>query len=700
MAIASNANLVPFKSLAQLEQETRDAAAESQRRPVIQSLAAHVRKRWEQAKDARTEIEIRMVDNLRRRRGEYDEQKLAEIRSFGGSEMFLGITSVKCRAAAAWLRETLMGTGTDRPWQLDHTPIPDVPPDVLQGLQRQMEQQLMQLYQQGVRLEPEQLQEAAKQMRAQAMNNIQEEAKKRVERMSDKIEDQLVEGGWIKALSEFIDDLVTFPTAVLKGPVVRKRKQMRWMNGELLPIEDMALEWERVDPFMVYPAPWASSANDGPFIERHRLTREDLQAMIGVEGYDDDAIRTVLSDFEHGGLHEWLWVDAAQAEAEGKDHEAHHPTELIDALQLWDSVQGTLLLEWGLEESEVPDPWKSYPCEVWLVGSTVIRAVLNYDPLGRRPYYATSYEKVPGAFWGNSVVDLVADPQDMANAAARSLANNMGIASGPQVAVNVSRLPPDEDLTQMYPWKIWQTSYNDFADSSAPISFFQPQSNAGELLTVLEKFTGLADEYSGIPKYMTGEHVAGAGRTSSGLSMLINNAAKSLKHVVSNVDQDVINPMLERIYQHNLRYNPDPDMIGDVRVVARGAMSLVSREAAAVRRNEFLQVVLNSPVAQEIVGPLGAAELLRENARLLDVNPDRLVPSREEIEQKMAQAQQQAAAAAQMQMQKTQAETADKWTEAGVSPNPAAPKSAPTQPDGSRVGGRDMNTVSPRPRMM
>lgn len=678
--LASNVALLPMKTLAQLEQETRDANAKKQVEPVIQSLGSHVRKRWQEAKDARTEIEVRMVDNLRRRRGEYDADKLAEIREFGGSDIFLGITSVKCRAASSWLRETLMGTGVDRPWQLDHTPIPDLPPEVNAQIEEKLTQAFAVQQQMGMELTPEQQVAMARKFRDDAAKQLKEQAKERVNRMADKIEDQLVEGGWLQALSEFIDDLTTFPTAALKGPVPRQRKRLKWVENDLQPVEEVTLEWERVDPFMLYPAPWASHVNDGYLIERHRLTREDLQAMIGVEGYDDDAIRSVLIDFDAGGLHEWLWVDAAQAEAEGKDSEAHHPAELIDALQLWDSVQGSLLIEWGVPEEEIEDPFLSYPCEVWLIGDTVIRAVLNYDPLGRKPYYATSYEKVPGAFWGNSVVDLVADPQDMANASARALANNMAIASGPQVEVNVSRLPAGEEITNLHPWKIWQSEYNDFTDAKPALSFFQPQSNAAELLGVMEKFAALADEYSGIPKYMTGEHVAGAGRTSSGLSMLINNAAKALKHVVSNVDYDVINPMLERIYQHNLRYNADPDMVGDVKIVARGAMSLVSREAAAVRRNEFLQVVLNSPLAQQIVGMPGAAELLRENARLLDVNPDRIVPDRETLQQQMIQQQQ-------MLQQQMQQEAA------GGKPG------APLQADGSRQGGRDMNTQSPRPNM-
>jgi hypothetical protein len=685
--------LLPVRSLAQMEQDARAENTRRQARPVVQALAGHVRKRWEAAKRAKVDVEARMADNLRRRRGEYDSAKLAEIKQFGGSDIFLGITSVKCRSAAAWLRETLLGVGNDRPWQLDATPVPELPPDVMQALRASLEQQLMAALQGGTRFDQETLRAAAQGMKDKALRELREQAKQRVERMADRIEDQLVEGGWTSALSQFIDDLVTFPAAIVKGPVPRNRKQFEWTDGALTAVEKLQLEWERVDPFMFYPAPWATSVDDGPMIERHRLTRDDLQAMVGVEGYDDAAIKTVLADFEAGGLHEWLWVDAAKADAEGKLYSAAawSDEDLIDALQLWDSVPGKLLVDWGLDAAEIDDPFKSYPCEVWLVGSTVIRAVLNYDPLGRKGYYATSYEKIPGVFWGNSVVDLVRDPQDVTNAAARALTNNMGIASGPQAVVDVSRLPPGEDITNMYPWKIWQTSDTDFGASSSakpPITFFQPNSNAVELLTVMEKFGALADEYSGIPKYMTGEHVAGAGRTSSGLSMLINNAAKSLKHVVGNVDQDVIAPMLERIYQHNLRYAPNPDDIGDVKIVARGAMSLVSREAAAVRRNEFLQTVLTSPLAQQIVGLNGAAELLRENARLLDVNPDRIVPSREDMVAAQAALQQQAAA---QQVPPPVPGTP------GAPPQQGMPGSAPTLPDGSLEGGRDSNFVSPRP---
>lgn len=687
--MATGIALIPVASAADLEAEQMRRNAEAQNQPVIQGLAAHVRKRWDVAKTAKRELEERMLSCLRQRNGEYDPDKLADIQRQGGSDIYVNLTSVKCRAATSWLRDTLLGVGADKPWALDATPVPDLPPDVVASLQAEMQQELMMLMEQGGQMpSEEQLRQIAVSMKDRAMRAMKEEAEERVDRMERKMEDQLVEGGWHKAFNEFLDDIVTFPFAAMKGPIKRKRKVLQWNGSELEPTEVIRNEWERVDPFMLYWAPWAWSINDGFVIERHRMTPDDLQALIDVPGYNNDAIRSVLGNFTGGGLKEWLWSDSAKADAEGKDTtDALATDDLIDALQLWDSVSGKLLREWGLSEEDVPDPDLSYPCEVWLIGGTVIRAVLNYDPLGRKPYYLTSYEKIPGAVDGKGVTDLCRDSQDMVNAAARALANNMGIASGPQVGVNVSRLPPGEDITQMHPWKIWQFESAEYADSSPPLNFFQPNSNAGELMAVFEKFSARADEDTMIPKYMTGEHTPGAGRTSSGLSMLISNAGKGIKQVISNIDHNVITPMVERLYQDNLRYADDPDLVGDVNIIARGANSLVVKEAEAVRRNEFLQLVLNSPVAQQIVGMDGAAELLRDAAKNLNGNVDRIVPDRQQIS--TIQQQQQVIQQLQQQLQMLAGEMQAQGQ------GPQQPQQEPKNmlPDGSQVGGREGNLM-------
>jgi len=672
--MALGPQLIPVARASDLEARAQRENAQKQSTPMIVGLAAHVRKRWEVMRDHhQQELEDRLASCVRARNMEYEPDKLAEIRAHGGSEIFMGIVSTKCRTATAWLRDTLLGTGADKPWGIDPTPIPEVPPSVIEGLQRIMQANLTQYYAAGNEpLPAEELQKLAAGMKDTAMRQMKEEARRRVDRMEQKMEDQLTEGGFVKALFDFTNDIATFPYAILKGPIPRKRKALKYSpNGGVEIREILRDEWERVDPFKFYWAPWGDDIQTMPIIELHHLTRDDVESMLGVEGYDEAALRTILADFGSGGF-TWLDNDDSDYEdATGRDFD-ESVSDVVGAIQLWDSIPGSILLDWGMEEVE--DPHKSYPCEVWMINNTVVKAVLNYDPLGRKPYYLTSFEKVPGRVDGNGVADLCMDAQNMCNAAARSLANNMGISSGPQVGINVSRLPAGEDITTMHPWKIWQFRQSDYNDSSPPLQFFQPSSNAGELMAVFTKFMELADEVSGIPRYMTGQHVPGAGRTSSGLSMLISNAGKSIKQVIGNIDHDVLNPMLERQYQRNLRYATDPDLIGDVQIIARGAMSLVVKEAEAVRKNEFLRLVLESPVAQQIVGTTGTAELMRDLASNLDINVDRLVPSREELQRQQEMAQQQ------MMMQQM-----------------AMQEAANLQEDGSEMGGRQSNMVSARP---
>ena len=286
----------------------------------------------------------------------------------------------------------------------------------------------------------------------------------------------------------------------------------------------------------------------------------------------------------------------------------------------------------------------------------------------------------------------------MVNATARALSNNMGISSGPQVGVNVSRLPPGEDITDLHPWKIWQFESSEFNDGSRPLDFFQPSSNAQELMAVFEKFSDRADEDTMIPKYMTGEHTAGAGRTSSGLSMMISNAGKGIKQVINNIDKNVIVPAIERLYHDNLRYNKDPDIVGDLQVVARGASSLVVKEAEAIRRSEFLQLVLNSPIASQIVGTSGAAELLRDAATNLNMNVDRIVPDRQQVSVMEQQQQMIAQLQQQLEMMQESMDAAPDNVEfsrdaQGNVTGATRRKVAPTLPDGSPVGGRDGNTM-------
>ena len=623
--------------IARAERERMDAEVQArQSSDLILGLAAYMRECWDAARIAKDPINDSMLRAMRQRNGEYEADKLQAIRKQGGSEVYMMLTEVKCRAAESWLRDILLDTGSP-PWDMQPTPIPDLSPDHTQEIQDAFAERVFDIIQQtGQAPNKTQMLEVKEMVAQEYRFKILQSAQTRVDAMKIRIDDQLAQGGWADAFNEFITDLVTFPCAFIKGPIVRRQRHLGWSkspDGRTIveASERLAPEFERVSPFNIYPEPGITRLNDGYIFEHHRLSRTALADLIGVPGYDDGALRKALED---GPGQTWVseTTEMQREEEERKYYTELRPTDLFDALEFWGKVSGKMLREWGMDATEVPDEAREYDANVWLVGNYVVKAVLNYDPLGEKPYAKTSFIKTPGAFWGRGIPEIIEDLQNICNAAARALVNNMAVASGPQVEVNLDRIPPNEDLTQMYPWKIWQT-LNDPLGSSAPaVRFNQPNDNANTLMAVYERFSRLADDHSGIPAYIYGDvDVRGAGRTASGLSMLMGSAGKGIRQVVMHIDNDVTKPIVRRQFVYNMRYDPDEAIKGDAEIIPRGAINLAVRETVNVRRVEFLNSTANQ-IDMEIIGIDGRAAILREVAKGLQMPVDDIVPSREKLD--------------------------------------------------------------------
>lgn len=676
LRVVSNAELDK-----QDEEATAKALQERQNQPMMLGLSEHVRMCWDVAKIAKKPIEDEMLRALRQRNGQYEPDKLSQIKQQGGSEIYMMITEVKCRAAESWLRDILLDSGTP-PWDIVPTPIPDLSPLDRREIQDIFASEVLTMLQENQKAPSKQEMAQIKEMVSQDYRfKILQDAQNRADKMKLKIEDQFAQGGWADSFNDFITDLVTFPCAFIKGPIVRRQRTLGWKTvmGRTVvePTERLAPEFERVDPFRIYPEPGITRIEEGYLFEHHPLSRSDLSDLIGVPGYDEDAIRRILDE---GSGPSWINedVELVKNEEERKFYSYMRPTDVFDALEFWGKVSGKMLREWGLTEEEIPDEAQEYDANVWMIGNYVIKAVLNYDPLGQKPYCKTSFIKCPGAFWGKGIPEIIEDIQNVCNAAARALVNNMGIASGPQVEVNLERIPPNEDITQMSPWKIWQVT-NDPMGSSAPaVRFTQPEDNASTLVAVYDKFARLADDHSGIPAYLYGNtDVQGAGRTSSGLSMLMGAAGKGIRQVVGHIDGDVIKPIVQRQFVYNMRYDEDESIKGDVQVVARGAVNLAVKETVNVRRIEFLNATANE-IDMSIMGRDGRAAILREVAKGLQMPVDELIPSRDKLAYQGRVAA--AAAAEQAQAQAAQQQ----------------PAAAALLPDGAPKGGMEANTVMNR----
>ena len=644
---------------------------------VESALAGHIRHSWTQNKLAKYKIERRMLNCLRARRGEYSVDALAQIQANGGTNIvWADLTETKCRGASAWIREIILPAG-ERPWGIQPTPIPDLPRGLKETIVAksiaQAQQAMLQMQQEaGQIMEKSQFRDTVAklgtQLKQQAERELKKASEKRAKAMEERIADNLAQGSWEEAADGFVEDFVTFPAAVIKGPIYQRHKRLSWGDGWTPKVSNNpAQTWERVSPFDIYPAMGAKTCQDGDFVERIRFQRKQLFDLKGLPGYNDEQIEAALLDYTNGHLEGWLWT---AAERQRLEQETTYlfltPPGLIDALNYWGSVPGWKLASWGVTAELEPD--KDYEVNCLLIGKYVVYCGLNTDPLGVRPYHKACYDEIPGAFWGRSIPDLVAVHQQMCNACACSLADNMGAASGPMGWVHMDRLAEGEQSIDISSWKMWQLRSDPSQGVNPGVGFFQPNDNSEKLMKVYSEWEQRADDASGVPRYTYGNgQQVGAGDTATGLAMLMNNAAKGLRRAIGNIDLRVIQPTITQAFVYEMIYSKDQEIKGDCIIVPRGANAILIKESAQTRRTQFLSIVSSNPLLAQIVGEDGIAALLREVATAMELPVDDIVPDDEAMQKRRADAAQ--AQQAQMQaeqqalQQQAQAEAQSKVAE-------------------------------------
>ena len=627
------------------EAEANRVAQEADERGVENALVSYIRSRMSDMRNFRNSqgISQRLLNALRTYKGEYDAATLQAIKAFGGSEVYARVTSTKCRAATALLRDVYLGA--DRSWDIEPTPHPTIPKDVESDIQQLVQIEVATMMQAGVTVDPQAVADRVNLLRKQAERAAKKVAVEEAERSSERLDDILTEGGFYEAFAEFLIDLPIFPYAVIKGPVVRRVEQTKWVNGQPQRQSVPRMFWNRVSPFDLYWSPGASHRKQADFVERIQLSRAELASCKGLPGYNEEAINEILERSYSDGFHDW-WdtIDTERSNMEDRERWSRTSTSLIDTAEFTGYVSGRMLREWGKSEQEVPDPLEEYFVTAWLIDRLIIKVQLNRTTNNSPPYYITSFEKIPGAMIGDGLPDLLEDVQMICNASARALVNNASISSGPQVVINDGVLQPHEN-DNLYPWKRWHVNYDPAMVTSGtePIAFYQPQINAAELMGIYEKWSMMGDEISAIPRYMTGnEKVGGAGRTASGLAMLMGNASKTLQNVAASVDRDVIEQLLMDLFDMVMITQPGV-FKGDELIVVKGVNHAVKREQDRMRQLEFLQLTAN-PIDQAIMGPTGRASILRSVASNLGLEHERVLPDDEEIRAAMeAQAQTQRA---------------------------------------------------------
>lgn len=452
------------------------------------------------------------------------------------------------------------------------------------------------------------------------------ESKRRSEKLRDKIDDGLTEGGWYEAIEDFLSDVVDLKAGFIKGPVLRKEPTIDInLSAEgkyqIKVVDKLIDRYERRSPFNVFPQPGSTGIQDGYLIDLISLKPKDLVALKGVPGYKKEEIDSVLEEYRAGGLHEWLTFTSEKLTIEKKPADSIRLSGNIDCIEFWGTVQGQMLVDWGVPD--ISDVLMEYDICAWKIGTHIIGAVLNPDPMKEKPFVKVSYKEKSDCFWGDGLPEVIVDPQRGCNAAVRAIIHNIGVASGPQVEVNKDRLAPGESA-KIWPWRTWLTT-NDQMETGKAINFYAPPMVVERLIMVFNFFSKIADDHS-IPAYAHGDpKVGGAGNTASGLSMLMSQAAKGIKNLIKDIDTKVITRNVKSQFYKTIQKLENMGIIPDLKIVPKGATAIIEKEQQSMRRIEFLQMT-NNPTDIALMGPDGRKYLIKNAAKAMDLEEDRVIP--------------------------------------------------------------------------
>lgn len=446
-------------------------------------------------------------------------------------------------------------------------------------------------------------------------------------KMEKKIKDQLDESNATKQLRSAAFECALFGTGVMKGPFAVDKEYANWDDsGEYNPTIKTVPSSSHVSVWNFYPDPDASNMDEAQYIiERHKMSRSQLRALKKRPFFRSKVIDDVIARGESYTKKYW--------EDDLNDYQVDQGIDRFEVLEFWGTVEREML-----EKNEVSIPKEladadELQANVWLCNGRVLRMVLNPFKPARIPYYAVPYELNPYSFFGIGIAENMDDTQTLMNGFMRMAVDNAVLSGNLVFEVDETNLVPGQDMS-VYPGKVFRRQGG--APGQAIFGTKFPNVS-NENLQLFDKARVLADESTGMPSFAHGQTgVSGVGRTASGISMLMNAAAGGIKTVIKNFDDYLLRPMGEAFFSFNMQFDFDKDIKGDLEVSARGTESLMANEVRSQRLMQFLQVASNPALAPFAKFPY----IIREIAKSMDLDPDKVTNSMDEAARQAALMQQ------------------------------------------------------------
>ena len=600
-----------------------------------EKLAEYIQDKFTSVESSRQEEEERWLEAYRQYRGLYGPD--TQFTSSEKSQVFIKITKTKVLAAYGQIIDVLFA-GQRFPLGVDSTRIPEGvdeavhfdpkdPENAIEKLEktygfagdgRELPPGATSQMMQEMSLGPliNQLNEIEDKLRpgmgrtatAQTYHPADEAAK----RMEKKILDQLEESSASKHLRHTAFEMALFGTGILKGPFAMDKEYANWdEEGNYSPIIKTVPKVENVSIWNFYPDSDAKNMDECEFIiQRHRMSHSDMRNLKKRPYFRADAIDSTI-EMGTNYVRKWWETDL-------EDYRNTYDVDRFEIFEFWGNIDRTAAEEAGLEVPPDLRDVDTLQVNCWACHNQVLRLVINPFTPKRIPYFAAPYELNPYSFFGVGLAENMTDTQQLMNGFMRMAVDNAVLSGNLIFEIDETNLVPGQDL-ELYPGKVFRRQGG--APGQALFGTKYPNVST-ENMMMFDKARQLADDATGIPSYSHGQTgVQGTGRTAAGISMLMGAAQLSVKGVVKNIDDYLLQPLGEAFYAFNMQFDFDPDARGDLEVKARGTESLMKNEVRSQRLLQLLNIAGNPNLASFVKFPV----VLRELAQAMDLDAEKLI---------------------------------------------------------------------------
>ena len=442
------------------------------------------------------------------------------------------------------------------------------------------------------------------------------------------IEDQLDESNANIILRSAIFESCLLGTGIIKGPFTYNKTLHKYNlsgNGNAREYAPDIVKVPKIEFCSIwdfYPDPNARSMDECEYvIQRHRMNRHQFKDLINRPFFSKEKIEECLIMGPTYDKKNWETQIDLENNSFG-DIEKNR----FEVLEFWGTIDAMTAREYGLEVSEDIEDLTEVQVNIWTCKGKVIRMVENPFKPFRIPYQAFAYENNPYQFFGIGVPENMDDAQQIMNGHARMAIDNLNLAGNLVFDIDESALVNNQNM-EVYPGKIFKRQAGVPGQAIYGIKF---PNTAVENMQMFDKFRQLADESTGIPSYSHGQTgVQSMTRTASGMSMLMGAASLNIKTVIKNIDDHLIKPLGESMFQWNMQfYEGELPIIGDFEIKATGSSSLMRKEVRSQRLTMFLQTIQNPQIAPFV----RISEVIKELAYSLDLDPEEIINSKDEAE--------------------------------------------------------------------